>query len=96
MRHYNLPVNYKELKVWERKIVREQYRFEQNFKCFYCKCSLHEPPPKEILDKPLDLSLFPEGFLDYPIHLQQDHKTGMTEGAVHAYCNGIMWQYEHR
>lgn len=28
--------------------------------------------------------------------LMVDHKTGMTEGAVHNYCNAVMWQYENR
>jgi hypothetical protein len=28
------------------------------------------------------------------IHLQHCHKTNMTEGAVHAYCNAVLWQYE--
>lgn len=96
MRHYELPVNYDKLKMWEKKIVREQYMLKQDFKCFYCGESLHEQPPKEILNKPLNLRLFPKGFLNYPIHLQHNHETGMTEGAVHAYCNGIMWQYEGR
>lgn len=31
--------------------------------------------------------------LRYPVHLQHNHDTGMTEGAVHARCNAVMWQY---
>jgi hypothetical protein len=34
--------------------------------------------------------------LKSPIHLQHDHDTGLTEGAVHAYCNAVLWQYEGR
>ena len=41
-------------------------------------------------------STFPQNFLQYPIHLQHNHDTGMTEGAVHNYCNAVMWQYEGR
>ena len=34
--------------------------------------------------------------LDHPIHLQHSHNTGVTEGAVHNYCNAVMWQYDGR
>lgn len=44
----------------------------------------------------VDWSLFPVGFLNSPIHLQHCHKTDMTEGAVHAMCNAVMWVYEGR
>ena len=54
---------------------------------------LSEPAPKEILDKKIDWSLFPPNFLKYPVHLQHDNDTGMTEGAVHNYCNAVLWQY---
>lgn len=93
---YKLPVNYRSLNFKERKEVRELYIKEQNGKCFYCKEPLDKDVPKHIKDKPIDWSFFPENFLKYPIHLQHDHKTGMTEGAVHAYCNAVMWQYEGR
>ena len=49
-----------------------------------------------ITNKYIDWDLFPENFLKAPIHLQHNHNTGMTEGAVHNYCNAVMWQYEHR
>jgi len=89
-----LPTNYKEIPIYERKEVREEYIKLQNRKCFYCGESLDKPSPKEITDKKIDWSLFPPNFLKYPIHLQHNHKTGMTEGAVHNYCNAVMWQYE--
>jgi len=47
-----------------------------------------------ILNKKIDWSYFPENFLNYPIHLQHNHNSGLTEGAVHNYCNAVMWQYE--
>jgi hypothetical protein len=90
---YNLPVNYDKLHYTDRKVVREQYIKEQNGLCFWCALPLTDAP---IVDRILDLNLFPKGFLNSPIHLQHDHNTGLTEGAVHAYCNGIMWQYYGR
>ena len=94
MSEYNLPVNYEKLSVVERKKVREQYIFEQEGKCFYCGESLYGKPKDDILSKDIDLDLFPPNFLKYPVHLQHNHDTGMTEGAVHSYCNAVMWQYE--
>lgn len=91
-----LPVDYTKLNWVERKEVREQYIVEQFGKCYYCKESLKEEAPKVITDKPIDWELFPENFLKYPIHLQHNHNTGMTEGAVHNYCNAVLWQYDNR
>jgi len=96
MKNYDLPIDYSSLKWWERRNVRNQYRIQQDNKCYYCNCSLSEDPHKHITDKKIDWSLFPPNFLKYPIHLQHNHETGMTEGAVHAYCNAVMWQYEKR
>jgi hypothetical protein len=91
---YKLPVNYTELATYERKLVREQYIRQQDNICIYCKISLTEQPPSYITNKPIDCSLFPPNFLKHRVHLQHNHSTGMTEGAVHAYCNAVMWQYE--
>ena len=93
---YTLPVNYEELNSQERRIVRNQYVREQNNICCYCGGSLAEDAPKIIKEKIIDWDLFPPHFLKYPIHLQHNHETGMTEGAVHSYCNAVMWQYEGR
>jgi hypothetical protein len=90
---FELPVDYTELTWRERRSVREEYVLRQNNLCFYCKGSLTELPPDWVLDHEIDWDLFPPQFLKYPIHLQHDHDTGMTEGAVHAYCNAVMWQY---
>ena len=92
----NLPTDYDKLSRKERRSVREQYIKEQEGLCYWCKGDLKTSPPKEIMDKPLNMKLFPPGFLNYPVHLQHDHHTGMTEGAVHARCNGVMWQYHQR
>jgi len=88
-----LPVMYDKLSQSERSKVRLQYMIQQNFKCWYCHGNLDENPPKRITDNKIDLKLFPKGFLDNPIHLQHDHDTGLTEGAVHARCNAVLWQY---
>ncbi len=93
---YTLPIDYTKLHWTERRTVREQYIKEQDNKCFYCKESLTAPVPKRISDKKINWNLFPPNFLKHPIHLQHNHSTGMTEGAVHAYCNAVMWQYEHK
>jgi hypothetical protein len=93
---YKLPVNYTGLNNRQRKVVREQYIEEQDGKCYYCGTSLKLGPPPLIMDKDIDLRLFPAGFLNAPIHLQHNHATGMTEGAVHGRCNAVMWEYEGR
>jgi len=89
-----LPVYYKKLTGQEKRAVREQYKKLQNSKCFYCGGDLDSDPPEYITKKKINWSRFPKDFLKYPIHLQHDHKTGLTEGAVHSYCNAVMWQYD--
>jgi len=93
---YKLPVDYTKLHYTEKKTVRMQYIEEQKGLCYYCNCPLDEEPPQYIKDKEIKWSLFPQDFLKYPVHLQHNHDTGMTEGAVHNYCNAVMWQYEGR
>jgi hypothetical protein len=91
-----LPVDYEMLDWRERKAVREEYIRLQSNKCWYCKNDLSGEPPSDILNKSIKLSLFPPNFFTHPVHLQHDHETGMTEGAVHSYCNAVLWQYEGR
>ena len=92
----DLPQNYRKLTPTERKQVREQYVEEQKGLCMYCNEPLNESPPERITSKKIDWKLFPKNFLVYPVHLQHCHKTNMTEGAVHAYCNAVLWCYENR
>jgi hypothetical protein len=87
------PTAYSGLSPKGRRAVREAYVKEQGGRCFYCDLQLTGEPADK---PPIDWSWFPDNFLKYPIHLQHDHETDMTEGAVHAYCNAVMWQYEGR
>lgn len=88
-----LPIDYTKADRSKRREAREQYIKEQNGKCYWCG----EPLASQTTEKPkINWRLFPDGFLNYPTHLQHCHKTGMTEGAVHAYCNAVMWQYHGR
>lgn len=93
-RKYDLPVEYSSLSYRERRLVREQYIVEQGGKCHYCGESLDSSPRADVLAKPLNMRLFPENFLKYPVHLHHCHDSDLTIGAVHAYCNGVLWQYE--
>ena len=88
-----LPAKYSTLTGGERRDVREEYIKLQHGKCFYCKENLRKDPPKRVTSKAIDWDYFPDNFLKYPIHLQHNHDTDMTGGAIHAYCNAIMWQY---
>ena len=88
-----LPVLYDSLGPKEKKRVREEYISRQGGLCMFCKYNIKEKPPEHILETKINTTLFPNNFFKYPIHLQHDHNTGWTEGAVHAYCNAIMWQY---
>lgn len=90
-----LPCIYSALNTRLKRYVREQYIKKQNNKCYYCGCSLDNPPPKEILEKKVTTSLFPKEFFNYPVHLHHNHETDMTIGVVHAYCNAVLWEYEN-
>lgn len=86
-----LPVNYDNLSSKERRLVREEYIKIQKNKCWYCNRSLDEE--SSVKDKPITKYLFPKNFFKHPVHLHHDHKTGLTEGAIHAHCNAVLWEY---
>ena len=91
-----LPVDYTKLdwRKGEVRAVREQYVFEQFGLCMFCGEPLNKDPHAEVMSKKINWELFPPNFRKHPVHLQHDHITGMTEGAVHMYCNAVLWQYE--
>jgi hypothetical protein len=91
-----LPAMYKELTQYQRQAVRKQYVKLQHYECFFCGGSLYQDAPEALKELPIDWELFPENFLQYPVHLQHDHSTGLTEGAVHSFCNAFMWNYFRR
>ena len=91
-----LPVDYDSLNSAQRRKVRELYVERQKGNCYYCNEPLAVDPPERITELSVDWALFPQYFLKHPVHLQHNHDSGMTEGAVHAYCNAVMWQYEGR
>ena len=92
----HLPVDYKSLTPQLRRAVRLQYIEQQENKCWYCNEDLNGEPAERCKRFKIDERLFPQGFFDHPIHLQHDHDTGLTEGAVHAVCNAVLWQYYGR
>lgn len=89
-------MKYSQMTPQQRRKLRELYVDMQDGKCMYCWHPLDKKPPKRILDYEINWSLFPDNFLKYPVHLQHNHDTDETEGAVHAYCNAVLWQYEGR
>lgn len=93
---FNLPVDYTKITQNQRRLVREQYIKEQEGECYFCKDPLAEEPPYFVRIKEVNWDLFPPYFLKHPIHLQHNHANGMTEGAVHALCNAVWWQYHGR
>jgi hypothetical protein len=87
------PVRYSLLTPAEKRRVRLLYIEWQGNECWYCQKDLGSDPPKSVLDKPITLAMFPKGFLSNPIHLHHDHDTDLTIGAVHAYCNAVLWEH---
>jgi len=93
---YTLPVMYDKIPARDKRIVREQYIYEQGNVCFFCEHSLDGQPPESVKAKKVNWDLFPPFFLKHPIHLQHCHTSGLTEGAVHALCNAVWFQYYGR
>jgi len=89
-----LPINYDEASSQTRKEARLQYIELQNNLCMYCGTNIHEKPYNLKTKRKVDWDNFPPNFLQYPIHLQHNHNTGLTEGAIHSLCNAISWQYD--
>jgi len=91
-----MHVIYDNLTPYERRLKREEYVKYQKGICLFCSSPLDKPVPRAVALLDINWKRLPPNFLKYPVHLQHDHKTGLTEGAVHAYCNAVMWQYYGR
>jgi hypothetical protein len=91
----HLPVLYDNLKPYQRIQIRKEYIKRQKGLCYYCKHTLSEQAPLSVRRKKLQRGAFPRGFWKYPIHLHHSHDTGLTLGAVHNYCNAVLWQYHN-
>lgn len=89
----DLPINYDESSSYARKKAREEYIARQKGRCYHCNGKLDEKPLKIMREFKINKSIFPEHMFMHPVHLHHDHKTGMTLGAVHCYCNAVLWQY---
>lgn len=89
-----LPIDYNGATPAVRIMARNQYVNEQEGKCYYCKAKLNQEPASEVANKPVDKGLFPPNFFKWPVHLHHNHETGLTIGAVHCYCNAVLWEYE--
>lgn len=89
----SIPAIYEDLDWKEKKAIREEYVRIQSGNCYHCGCPLSETPPQHILSKKITPRLYPPNFFKYPVHLHHSHETGLTIGAVHNYCNAILWEY---
>jgi hypothetical protein len=89
----DLPQLYKQLSPKQRRQVRAAYAEKQKGLCWHCQSPLSGDPAPEVMSKSLDMRRFPKDFLKWPVHLHHSHKTGLTIGAVHAKCNGVLFQY---
>lgn len=89
----DLPKVYDALSIAGKQLVRAAYIEEQGGLCYYCKASLDGPPDPEVKRLKIVKSMYPANFFKYPVHLHHCHSTGLTIGAVHNYCNAVLWQY---
>lgn len=88
-----LPANYNLLTWQERRAARNEYIRLQDGLCAHCESPLLGSPEERVATLPINKSLFPKNFFQWPVHLHHSHETGLTIGAVHCYCNAVLWQY---
>lgn len=89
-----IPAMYDALTWFERRTVREDYIILQKGACYWCKATLTSDTPLHLRERfPLDQRCWGPEFLKHPIHLHHCHRSGLTLGATHAYCNAILAQY---
>lgn len=90
---WELPTIYPDLNSHQKREVRNQYSREQKGLCYHCKKPLNKDPVEMEQKYHINWDLFPKNFLQHPIHLHHCHDTLLTIGAVHSYCNAVLWQY---
>ena len=88
-----LPMNYERATPQQRREARKAYEQLQDGDCYFCHKPLDALPPTKIMELDINWDRFPEHFQQHPVHLQHNHETGMTEGAVHMFCNAFMFDY---
>jgi hypothetical protein len=88
-----LPVQYDRISARKKREVREAYVLEQNGMCYYCHSPLDQVPPADVMEKTVTPALYPPGFFNNLVHLHHSHATGQTLGAVHCYCNAVLWEH---
>lgn len=88
-----LPIDYSSAHWTTRRAAREEYIRQQDGKCAHCGEPLSGAPALSVTEKPVCPKLFPKNFFTWPVHLHHCHETGLTIGAVHNYCNAVLWQY---
>jgi len=93
MHDVKLPVNYDKLHYRERRIIRNEYIRRQDGLCKHCNEPLNGAPSSEVSCLRVNEDLFPQNFFKWAVHLHHDRNTSMTIGAVHCYCNAVLWQY---
>lgn len=87
------PQDYTKMTQQQRRALRLRYIEHQEGRCAHCDEPLDGPPAHGVLTRKFTARLFPEGFLNHPVHLHHCHATGMTIGAVHARCNADLWEH---
>lgn len=75
-----LPTLYDSLTPNQKKSARNEYRKLQKGKCWYCGKSLRR-------------NMYP---VKHPVHLHHSHRTGLTLGAVHEFCNMMLYLHGDR
>jgi len=88
-----LPIKYSTTHFSIRKLAREEYAKQQEGLCYHCHCPLSGPPAESVTSQSITKSLFPIGFFKWPLHLHHNHKTDLTIGVVHNYCNAVLWEH---
>lgn len=93
LKKLSIPMKYSEIPYWRRYEVRKMYIEQQHGNCYHCHYPLNESAPDFIQEQAegVDWDLFPENFLESPVHLHHNHDTDMTLGVVHSHCNAVLW-----